>query len=78
MGFRLSNRYPELFFDLLDRMETQSSDTTIVQTALYVEIRCAKRYRQQPTLYTDPVRTEEAALEASPSPFNLSVHPALR
>jgi len=74
VAFRLANRYPELFFDLLDRIETRSIDREIVQTALYVEIRCVKRYRQQPTVYADPVRTEEAALEAGPSPLNLSVH----
>lgn len=74
VAFRLANRYPELFFGLLDRIEMRSSDTKIVQTALYVEIRCAKRYRQQPTVYADPVQTEEATVEAGLSTLNLSMH----
>lgn len=74
VAYRLANRHPELFFDLLERIETRAGETEIIQTALYVEIRCASRYRQQPTLYADVLCTEEVALEIRPPAFSLSVH----
>lgn len=73
VAFRLANRRPELFFDLLEQLETRASETEIVQTALYVEIRCVRKYEQQPTLYADVLRTEEAVFEARPPMIGLGV-----